>query len=299
MHQKSFILKLTAFVLVFFLLDFFISLFLLNGLNKYYGLGEKTDIALVGHSHLMLGIDKESIENETGVKVAKYTREGVNVIDRKIMIKQLLTSNTDIKTLIYGVDAWTFSSEGLSSNSYKLFYPFLEDSAIDDYIYNNSTTSEYLTKKIIRTTRYDELLFSSSIRGYLHKWTNLKFGTIDLEKLKSNIANNQYRKIENSKYNIKIFKETLTLLKKKNIKVILLYVPTIDLLSNVLDLKYDMTINLIDKIALEYDNVEFLNLQEPWSHNHKIFYDPIHLNPKGQVTITKELNKYLKSHGYY
>ncbi|PIF00024.1 MAG: hypothetical protein CR994_08125 [Maribacter sp.] len=285
--------------MLFFLSDFFLSLFLLEGLNEYYGLGEDSEIALVGHSHLMLGIDKETIEKKTGLKVSKYTREGVNVADREIMVRQLLKSNPRVGTLIYGVDAWTFSSEGLSSNSYKLFYPFLDDESIEGYLYDNSTIDEYITKKIIRTTRYDELLFSSSMRGYLHKWTNLKFGNVDLKMLKGNIANGRFRKIENSMGNIMVLRETLALLSEKNINVILLYVPTIDLLSNALGPEYNKTIDIFNELAVEYDNVEFLNLQEPWSHNHDIFYDPIHLNPHGQIIITEELNKYLKENGYY
>ena len=100
MFNKSHILKFIAFILIFFILDFCISFFLLNGINKYYGLGENSEIGIVGHSHLMLGIDKESVEKELGVKVSKYTREGADVVDRKIMIQQLLHSNPNIKTII-------------------------------------------------------------------------------------------------------------------------------------------------------------------------------------------------------
>ncbi|QLG44573.1 SGNH/GDSL hydrolase family protein [Costertonia aggregata] len=294
MYNKNFILKLIAFTALFFILDFCISKFLLNGLEKYYGLNDDTEIVLVGHSHLMLGVDKRKMERELGVGVSKYTREGVNVTDRKIMTQQVLRKNKKINTLIYGIDAWTFTSEGLSNNSHKLFYPFLNDSVIDSYVSKNSDLSEYLSKKIIKTSRYDELLISSSFRGYLGKWTNLKFGKVDVENLRANIRNGDYRKIENTDYNIEVLRETLDLLAKKNIRVILLYVPTIVLLTKVQEPAYNETIALFDAFSKEFDNVEFLNLQEPWSKEYDLFYDPIHLNPEGQSVITEKLIHYLK-----
>lgn len=292
--SNPFVLKLILFVLLFFLFDFCLGHFLLKGLNRYYGIGENSEIALVGHSHLMLGIDKVKMEDELGKKVSKYTREGVNVINRKMMVDQLLVSNQDMSTLIYGVDAWTFTSEGLSDNSYKLFYPFMGDQTIEDYVYNNSGLIDYLTKMIISTTRYDELLISSSLRGYFGNWTNLKIGSVDVKALKANIAIGKYRKIENAEHYIGVFEETLETLSRNNVNVILLCVPTIDSLNEVQELKYKETLSILKKKSHEFDNVEFLNLQEPWSHNYKLFYDPIHLNPEGQAVITDELIRYLK-----
>ena len=292
--KKSLFFKIFSFLIFFFFLDFIISAFLLRGLNKYYGLSEKSEIAFVGHSHLMLGIDKEMIEKEIGVKVAKYTREGVNVSDRKKMIEQLLKENKGLKTVIYGVDAWSFSGEGLSENSFKLFYPFMNNEIIDKYIYKESAIEDYLTKKYIRLTRYNEQLLGGAIRGYLGKWDNLKFGNVDVDRLEKQISNNTYRKINNDEENIRVFKESIVLLLAKNINIVFLQLPTIDVLTDVQERKYNETIEIIKGISNKYDTIYFLNFQEPWSHNHKIFYDPIHLNPYGQELLTKELINYLK-----
>ncbi|QWX84358.1 hypothetical protein H0I23_01525 [Cellulophaga sp. HaHaR_3_176] len=289
--------KLILFIFVFFILDFGISKFLLIGLNKYYGLGDNSEIAFVGHSHLMLGVDKQMIEQELDVTISKYTREGVNVEDRQVMVKQLLAENKNLKTVIYGVDAWTFSSEGLSSNSYKLFYPFMNDPVINDFVYESTNKSDYWTKKIIKTTRYNELLLSGALRGYLGKWDNLKFGKVDTLSLKEKIKSGDFREIKNTSSNIKFFNETLELLSENNIKVILMYVPTIDILRDNQEVKYKETIALFDAISKKSHNINFVNFQEPWSHNYDLFYDPIHMNPEGQKVVTKELIKYLKSSG--
>lgn len=295
--KDSFFVKLVGFVLLFFLVDFGLGFILIKGLNKYYGLGDDSEIALVGHSHLMLGLDKEKMEKELHKKVSKYTREGVNVFDRRIMVEQLLSDNHQLTTVIYGVDAWTFSRDGLSSNSYQLFYPFMDTKTIDDYVYSSADLGDYLTKKIIPTTRYDELLISGAVRGYLGNWTNLKFGTVDVKALEISLAKGDFRKIDNDLENIKIFKETLALLTENNLKVVLLYVPTIDLLGNAQEKTFQDTINLFQKITADYDNVEFLNLQDPWSHNYRMFYDAIHMNPEGQSEVTERVIHYLKNGG--
>ena len=224
-YKKKGIRLILVFFISFFILDFFIGLVLKNGLEKYYGLNENAKIALIGHSHLMLGIDKIQMEKYLGYKVAKYTSEGVNVANRKLMIDHLLNKTNTIETIIYGVDSWMFTGEGLSENSHVLFYPFLSDASINTFVKNAAPESEYWTRKLIKSTRYSEGLISSSMRGYFKKWDNLKFGTIDIDRLKMSINNGDFRKIDTKKENIQIFSETIQLLRNNDIEVILFYVP--------------------------------------------------------------------------
>lgn len=292
MTRKSLIIYITLFVCSFILIDRLVNEFLEEGLNRYYGIGESNEIALVGHSHLMLGIDKLQIEKALNKGVSKYTREGVNVSDRKVMLKQLIEKNPNLKTIIYGVDAWTFTGEGLSKNSFKLFYPFLDDPNIDNYVRKHNSLSDYIPKKYLKSSRYNEQLISGAMRGYLKKWTNLKFGTVDTLKLIKTIEKGKYRKINNNSDNVRVYEETLSLLKENDINVILLYVPTIDKLEKIQQEEFNNTIKIIeDQVG---GLVEFVNFQEPWSHNYELFYDPIHLNPEGQKQITAELISFLK-----
>ena len=292
MSKKSFILSIVLFIFSLFLLDRLLNEFLEKGLNQYYGISESNEIALIGHSHLMLGINKLQIEEALKKGVSKYTREGVNVSDRLVMTKQLLEKNTNLKTVIYGVDAWTFTGEGLSDNSYKLFYPFLDDPIIDDYVYNNSERVEYISKKYLKSSRYNEQLISGAMRGYLKNWTNLKYGIVDTLKLMKTIENQTYRKINNNSDNIRVLEETLSLLRENNINVILLNLPTIDKLTTIQKEDFNNTFRIFKNLT--NDQVEFVDFQEPWSHRYDLFFDPIHLNPKGQSLITEKLIEYLK-----
>ncbi len=292
MPKKTFVLYIVLFFGLFAVGDQISHMVLIKGLSQYYGINKSNEMALIGHSHLMLGLDKIRLEKALGIGVSKYTREGVNVSDRLVMIKQLINENPNLKTVIYGVDAWTFTGEGLSNNSYKLFYPFLDDPHIDSYVSNNSDKLEYLTKKYIKSSRYNELLVAGAARGYFKKWDNLKFGKVDTLALKKEISKGDYRKIINNEANIEVFRETISLLKANNIDVVLLFLPTIDMLEDIQKEKFEETIRIFK--SQTSDHVIFLNFQEPWSHKYELFFDPIHLNPQGQNKITDKLISFLK-----
>lgn len=294
-YKKKGIRLVLLFFISFFILDIFIGILLKNGLESYYGLNENAKIALVGHSHLMLGIDKVQMEKDLGYKVAKYTSEGVNVANRKLMIDHLLNKNIKIETIIYGVDSWMFTGEGLSENSHALFYPFLSDASINKFVKKAAPEIEYWTRKLIKSTRYSEGLISSSMRGYFKNWDNLKSGSVNIERLNENILQGNFRSINNNPKNIKILTETIEILKKNNIKVILLYVPTIDIVNQFEKYKFQETLEIFINFTKKYDNVDFVNFLEPFSHQYDLFFDPIHLNPKGQERVTEKLISHLKN----
>ncbi len=291
--SKKFIAILIGFILAFFLIDYIVSIVLSKGLEKYYGLNSNSELAIIGHSHLMLGLDKGNMESSLGVEISKYTREGVNLAERKIMIEQLLETNKNIKTVILGVDAWSFTDEGLSNNSYKLFFPFMDNESINRYLLTESDQLEFFSKKIIRTSRFNELLIGGALRGYMGNWNNLKQGKIDVVKLQEQIKSGVYRKIDSKKKSISILEQMLTTFEKKEIEVILLNVPTIDIMIKAQENKAKQVYNKISDLANKYKNVRFLNMQEPWSHKYHLFYDAIHLNPMGQKEITEEVIQYL------
>ena len=283
--------RLIIFTLLFVAADYGVSSFLLNGLHKYFGLNQDAKVALIGHSHLMLGIDKNKFEKEIGQPITKYTSEGVNVADRQLMINYLLKSNPETQVVIYGVDAWMFTGEGLSENSYKLFLPFMDDSKVGKEINLKAPIEEYWQKKLIRTSRYNEALINSAIRGQLGNWSNYKFGTVDTSLLRKNVEKANFRRIKSDETNRKIFEKSLELLEDKNIKVLLVYVPTIDFYNNAEPTKFKFERNYFKQIAMNYKNCTYLEYIENWENKYTYFFDPIHLNPKGQAAFTKAFSQ--------
>ena len=89
MYRKL-ILLFAAFA--FLLVDYIGDMALLTGLRKGYGLDQNSEIFVVGHSHMMMGVDKKELEEQLGCKISKYTRSGVTIDQRKMMTEQFLQS---------------------------------------------------------------------------------------------------------------------------------------------------------------------------------------------------------------
>jgi hypothetical protein len=295
-YIKEYLKKGLLFLLLLIILDNSVNYFLLNGLYKYYGLYNENKIALVGHSHLMLGIDKVKMEKELHVNISKYTREGVNIVERDLMIDQLLKSNKQLKLLVYAVDAWMFTGEGLSENSYKQFYPFMGEETINNYVYENATLGDFWQHNLIKTSRYNEGLVSGSFRGYLKSWDNLKVGVVDTIALNADIKKGDFRRIVSTSENRKIFENTIRKIAKKNIDIILFYVPTTARYNNAEIEKFKFEIAYFKSIETTFDNVKFINYNDLYSANAGLFYDRIHLNPEGQKLVTNSFLEYLQNH---
>jgi hypothetical protein len=281
-------------MVLFFLADTLFHNFLESGLHKYYGLKEPSQIALVGHSHLMLGVNKSELEFQLGQKVSKYTSEGVNVSDRKLMIEYLLKMNPNTKILIYGVDAWMFTGEGLSNNSYKLFLPFMDEAVIQNEVKSTAPPEEFWQKRFIKTSRYSETSINSALRGQLGNWSNYKIGSVDTVQLKKNVKQGSYRQINSESENRKIFEETISLLMKKKIKVILVYVPTISYYNQAEPAKFQEELDYFQRIADSHKNIEYLEYLDNWESQFSFFFDSIHLNPEGQAAFTTSFSQDLK-----
>lgn len=287
--------KLGLFIFAFFLLDWGIAGFLEKGLFQYYGLGNENKIALVGHSHLMLGVNKLELESRLKQPVSKYTREGVNVADRELMIEQLLEENPKLEWVIYGVDAWMFTGEGLSSNSYKLFYPFMDQDKIAGYVKESTSFPDYAQHKWIKTSRYNEGLINSAMRGHLSNWSNFKLGKVDVNQLEENVNNGIFRKINSDEENRKIFLRTIKNLESKGIKVVLVYVPTISIYNQVEPEKFQKELDFFQSLADQNPSLFYLEYLNQWESQYEFFFDPIHLNPDGQKAFTDSLANDLKN----
>lgn len=288
--QKK-ILSILIFILLFISIDQGIKIVLNFGLNRYFGLDQHSEILLIGHSHLMLAIDKQELERQTHRKVSKYCREGVNTVDRNAMIKQYLSlpCSDSLKVVFYGVDQFMFTGEGLSENSYKLFYPFIDNFNINQYIKESSDAYDYWLHKIICTTRYSDALINSAIRGWRKDWSNYKEGNLDVENLKKQIMKGQQRHICFEQYLINSFEETLNLLTQKGIRVILINTPIAKPLNEYEPQQYKQIIDYFQYKADSSPLIHYWDMNPQYAEKYNLFFDPIHLNPQGQKQITEEI----------
>ena len=291
------LLRVLLFLALFIVLDLIFSVFLLEGVERNYGLKSDADVLMIGHSHLMLAVDKVMLERESGLKIAKYTREGVNMADRRVMAEQYFsTCAAKPEIVILSIDPWLFTGEGLSQNSWLLFLPFMDDRAVKEYIESSAPDRfDYLRYKYIRTSRFNAGLLNAAMRGWLKNWDNLKFGVVDTVRYGNAEALRNFRPITFSRELMDDFSHTLDFLNKDGTRVLLLNTPIWEPLINTQRAEYDRAMFLIDSIASEHcPDAEIIDFVPEFSHRTALFFDPIHMNPEGQKAVTEALSKCLK-----
>lgn len=279
-------------IALFFIADNLVNWAMMKGIDNYYGLDQPSEILLIGHSHLMLATDKERLEKGTGMKVSKYCREGVNVTDKKAMVEHFLGSaNADsLKYVLYGVDLATFTGDGLSKNSYKLFYPFIDDNQVGQYIRSQAGPVDFWLHRLVKSTRFnDDGIKNSAGRGWLDNWDNLKTNTIDVEAYRKRLANGDERRIQMNPVLIEQFQQTIGLLTSRGVKVILVNTPTLDLLNDFEPEKYEQVMEWFHKYADSDENVYFWDFNPKYKSDYSMFHDRLHMNQKGQQIITDEI----------
>jgi lysophospholipase L1-like esterase len=114
-----------------------------------------------------------------------------------------------------------------------------------------------------------------------------------MELLTQNIKSGNVRHIKNEQANIDVFYETMQMLQKKGLKIVLLYFPYVDLLE-FNDLRREETITIFKRYALENPAIIFYDLTSSLTSKHNLYFDPNHLNPDGQKIATEKLIEVIK-----
>jgi hypothetical protein len=287
----------TVLLLVLFVgLDRSLGWMLRTGLDRYYGLNEPAAVLCVGHSHTVLGVDKVYLEQALGLPVAKFAVEGANAADRLMMIQYYFTRQPkSLRAVVYDVDAHTFTGAGLSSSSYQLLFPFIDDPEMRRYLKQNcASRTEYVLRRLLCTTRYNELTISLAMRGYLKKWTNFKFGKYNIEAIRQQIREGRFRRIAFDKDSINLFEKTTSFVSSHGCTMFLAYIPTIDVFNGAEPEKFQHSVEMLDHYAATSPTIVFLDYNREYQSRHDLFFDSIHLNRDGQKEVTARLAQDLK-----
>jgi len=284
------------FALLVIVSDRLLSIPLRGGLDRYYGLDQDNELLLVGHSRTVLGIDEELLEKELGVPVSKYAFAGANINDRDAMTRHYIsTRKTPPKVVVYDVDGSMFSTSELSVGSYTFFFPYWDEAVPNAHIREFAPKdTSLLPLAWFHLTRYDEALLALSYRGWADMRANLKSSTINLNALQNRIKNGKIRPMTIEDGAVATFESTLAYCKEHNVRVVLAYIWTVDVLNNVNRAAHDEVIAKIKSYADASDTVDFFDYNTANESRHELFFDGIHLNQKGSREITALLAQDLR-----
>lgn len=287
--MKNYIRLLVTFI-VFFVVDYTGHRILKYGLDKGMGLNEHSKVLIVGHSQLMMGIDKSMIEDSLGCKVTKHTRTGVGIGVRMMMTDMYVDSeySDSLKCVVLAVDPFSFNDEGLSQNSFMLFYPWMDDHYVDEFIYRSTDNVTFWGHKIFRLSRYSDDLIKQSLRGWKNDDRNYK-NTFLTDEIYERGKDKWERPIKFDQTLMHNLEETVDHIVSKGIHVILLQSPSYyKLTENQLD-KYEKILGYFQSLAKKSPLVSFIDYDKIYNRQTKLFFDPLHLNIYGQKMMTQRL----------
>jgi hypothetical protein len=295
---RIYVIKLGVLAGMCLLADHSLFRFFRSALDHYRGFDVDARVLLVGHSHTELGLDKCLLEQGLRVPVAKYALDGASTFDRYVMVRHYFSEKTDPPGLvIYDVDAHTFTNDGLSRNSYRLLFPYMDNPVVDEYIRRNAhSSSEYLVRKFLPLSRFDEAQVNAVLRGLRSDWSNRKIGRLDVEVLKKKVAAGQIQPIRFDRQNAEVFEETISFIRHQGAVLVLLYIPTFHVYNDVEPQGYAEAVRMFEHYAQQDNGVVFLNYNPLYAEQAELFYDPIHLNAKGREVVTRTLIRDLQGH---
>lgn len=284
------LLRILFTIILFIIVDLLIFNTLFAGMQKYYGLDKKSKFLCVGHSHTVLGIDSVRMEKQLNQPVSKYALAGANTLDRYYMIRHYLSINPDVETIIYDVDTRLFDSEGLSSASYTLFFPFIENSEMRDYLKKQASLEEFFVSRYIKTARFRDQTLNISLRGLLNKIESKKTTKVNLNNYKQSLEGESNNRVKINSYSIDYLNKTIEYLLSKGKRIILINIPVIDLLNKI-DVENQKKVKEIFLSLAKKKNVYFFDYADEYADRHDLFFDLRHLNEQGKQLITDRLIK--------
>lgn len=297
MKLSGFLIRLFAFLLLFLIIDFATSKLMLGGLNKFYGFDKAPAILINGSSMSLSGFHKTEIEKQVNQKVAVYAKEGVGVEDRYAMLQQFFSDkHSSIQTVIYEINPQLFSDKLTAANVYTIFYPFMDNNAIDEYIYKRATRFEYYVHKYFRSARFDVLSINFVLKGYMNNYDNFKTNTINPETAYFTKEECGKKKVEFNKDKVAVFEKTIQLLQDNNTKIVLVMMPIYYQKQATFDsISYNQLGDYYKKFTESKKNISFLDLNtNDIAHNALFFADVLHLNRDGQKKVTEAVVNFLK-----
>ena len=294
--------KIIVLLVCVFATDFVINCYLKKGLNRHYGFDKAAKVLCIGHSRSDHAIDKQRLEQVLKVQVAKYAVAGMDTFDRFTMLRHYFSEHpNEVNIVVYDVDFYTFNGRtfapGKKMNQYRQLFPFMDNEEIDKYVKTRSLWSEYVTRKYIKSLRYnDPKVMARAVINHF-KSAQIPTDIFDVESFKKNMTlkknNNDILVIDPN--NVKYFEETMRLIRSQQAKIVLFYLPVTDFELDKIDQGYrEKVTSMLRRYDAENPDIVFIESSRKYEHSYNLFYDSLHLNRDGQALVTDDLARELQ-----
>ena len=267
---------------------------LYHGLNRYFGTDRQNEIVFIGNSRTALGVDHRLVESQTGRRCAKFALNGANASNRFAMVEHILDTQGNCEAIVFDVSGYSFNDRNLSAAAYQLLYPYMNSPPIGNHISQKcKNRSEVFVRRLFWSSRFNSTTLGLSIRGWFGRDDNLKFSTVDLERVQRRIDNGKSQSLDATSEGRQLFDDTVSLVSTRNCKIVLLHLPVIKMLNDQDRSRHDANVAIFRECAEQSPNVYFLDYNTPYESRVDLLYDGIHLNAKGKEIISAEIAKEL------
>lgn len=291
--MKILAVKILLIISIVLSLDRMVSAYLKDGIDSYYDLNKNADIVFIGHSRTETGIDTKIVQSILNIPVAKYAVSGTDIYAHFAMLKQYCNRNLHRKpvSIVFNIDKNYLVGESPSKNISTLFYPYMDDVGIKEYVYDNkSSFSSYAEKKVFHLLRFVEVR-NNSLRGLLGETKNYEWR---MEAANSPVKN-KIKKQENtsSQTKINLLNSMIDYAQRLDIKVIFVDIPDAEVVLG------EETYSAIVRDIAAKKGVCYINISKEFTKRYELFFDKNHLNVKGRTIfstrIARELERVLPS----
>lgn len=246
----------------------------------------------------MHGIDGNMLERMTKKPVAKYAIQGTTLVDHSMMFEHYVSEHPkSVQVAVYVVDDFLFC-KGLGTNQYRLFYPFMDNEIVNRYIDTySSSVEDYFAHKLVKLNRFSEGTVQNTARlGFLGRTEQSPDAKADIEDVKKkNASINMGEQTKIIAKNIDQFLDIAQFLRGNNIKVLMVYMPFVDLMNDQNKDTRLKTTEILRELARKDSGITLIENDEELSKRHDLFIDATHPSRAGQKLYTKIIAEKLSS----
>ena len=174
----------------------------------------------------------------------------------------------------------------------------MDQDEISSYLRSHEKSiDDYYAKKFIRMRRYNPYMQHAALRGMLSSPKEISKKTLTLsEIIRIQRTADENKRINTDMTGLRCLEEAIRCVRSRNIKLVFLYLPSLDVSLNSADkLDYTTMMDALKKHSAEDPGVIVADSLKASEGRHDLFMDAMHVNVGGMNHITDEVIRILRN----